>query len=1753
MCSCKSVLGLVVVVLSVLQSSILPVSSAVLNNPDFEIGSVAGWSTTVNQMSVTARTNETFNRNFAAAITGVYKSATWITNSISQSFNVIRGDDISVEGFLFWKSYTEQAAAGTGYVQAIIKGDFNVTQSTVRAVWTATNSWSYFKLANLTFGTLNSGFELPGLTNWAVGCDHLTAYDFTPAAASGGHSMRMVGSFTNWSWNQAYQLMQVRAGDVVRAKAKMRVDALNTSGDWLVAGIKLEKDGGGQNMESTKAAPYNTTSQWVDLTFTMTCTQSGSYVYRTMVAGGNNGTSQADVYFDDVSITTTGTTQAVTLELAYVANSGGATVTSTASIFLDALTMKGSRAGIVPATNILTLLRSEAQTIGTNASALIPPVVFPALFSSGSPVTGQFPSVVEAAIAGWKFKYLTNNVSLTCTNTILCSALGASGPGYIEFDQYAYCAKNPHKERGLPLDILTNSPYFTLGTKNGSSAEFGNGPFGATHTYVVGTSLTNFPKRMSTDGSGGWPSILNIVFQENISKFTNSLWNKHFIITSIPTNASGIKAVKIGLNVSKSGGSNDLEALTQEIHMGWATEAQCYGLVDYPNITYQDHNEVALRAPWINNLVDDGTGWYIQQSPRGSATIEPIELYALNSSNWVQRMYDEVLFTWSHAASGVRSLFDDDSKSRLKGQVAYHVGFKIGHSYGTNDIGESNYPEVLNIRGNGYFRMADYDGVMAGSFRPMASDQYGLYKGYEDYPLIPKAYSRIVPRTTATNQPDNSYGQLFASIRSNTNQFFTGCVQMDLHFAPDEVATNGCYFDLGAEVWAHKANIVTQHGPYSLFTQVSMYWRGGSNINDGAEGHDVDAVMVKKADGEWVTHQILNPPTNVVHRTLSTFKSNDVVYLMQQDRGRDSYGFATEAPYKRASAFEITMLNDGGLPLNLDIYEQNTFSEIADNIDIACNVRSNLTQGQKFAYKYRYRTIYAPGVYIINPNESSGAENWSNNSYRIEFYATDGHDETLKASIYYGNGKDSDWRLINTNVTLYVPTNTHRVSYDWNTANVATGAYYIKVTAQRISGGKVGFDVSNTRIQAGRAIGFLGNGTVQNTVTTNTADLGTNNDFEAGSTAGWVAAADHLSISVQTNTAYQGSYAARMSGSWSGWSWNNLRQDMTCKAGEVLHVTGKVRINSLVKGGADWVGCGVKMESGDGSSSTEQSFNESSPTGSWLTVDFYRTTVSTTDRIVLWVAGNDCTSANVFFDDLKVVSTNGPVVTNSVRAGYWMGSSAINVTNLNVLSFFVSGTNSVSGARVWVSDSSGVTNSVLLTNYIDRLASIDQRVDVPWTHFATVNKGQIRAIGFTSTNVLASRMRAVNVPLMVRSKIGPAPQADGEGIPCYFPGQIMTNVITLTNMTSVAQTGVTVQIVQEYGETRFWLDTSPGVANRISEKTRRGDRLCDGFEQIWTNRTIPANGVLRLTNTYVNPAGKLVNYGGSNAVPWYAFRNYQSRAQVHVVVRRINGDNVYDNDGAGCYGVDDDSTMTNNTLLSKSTAFSPVRSVALGTSTKSLAKTPSETVSVSTAASYSGMGIGSNVYPVPSAAIKPVRPSFGLRTRGLPFHEDFNDGNSMGWALYANPGVKWSVGKSGVLQANIVGGAGYAYMLVNGLTFTNRDVSIEYDVRFADGAAEGGVIFQGRVLYVSPVVCGWDDSTPQFVVGCPVLTQSEWHHVAIDIRDAKPCPLSDLFIDGIPIFFDEPVERPIPGGGVGLLSPYYGGSVNWDNIEIYMP
>ena len=173
--------------------------AAVLTNADFESGNISGWTARSNQLTIAARTNDSFNRNYSAVISGKYVSATWITNSLSQTFMVRKGDAVGVDGFIRWKSYTEQAAAATGYVVATLSGGFNAGQPSTSVSWMTNNGlWTYFNLSNLTFGPLNGGFE-SDMNGWSTGLDHLTAVAQSSNAWKSGKALIMSGSWTNWS------------------------------------------------------------------------------------------------------------------------------------------------------------------------------------------------------------------------------------------------------------------------------------------------------------------------------------------------------------------------------------------------------------------------------------------------------------------------------------------------------------------------------------------------------------------------------------------------------------------------------------------------------------------------------------------------------------------------------------------------------------------------------------------------------------------------------------------------------------------------------------------------------------------------------------------------------------------------------------------------------------------------------------------------------------------------------------------------------------------------------------------------------------------------------------------------------------------------------------------------------------------------------------------------------------------------------------------------------------------------------------------------------------------------------------------------------------------------------------------------------------------------------------------------------------------------------------------------------------------
>lgn len=1501
--------------------------AAMLRNSDFETGDLTGWDVQEGPLAVAAAEGETFNREYAARISGTHDGGEWITNGLSQTVPMTAGDRVRALGFVYWEAADYTSPAGQGYVEARLEGPAGLLAT---QIWTQVqDGWRFFELEGACTGAENSGFESGQIAPWNVGADDLDVTLSRNAVYQGDYALRFNGTWDGWSWNQAYQVLELEAGDVVHARAWMHVAHLVKIDEdtWAAAGIKLEQEGGPDSWENVMLASYSDTG-WVELSFSTEIAHGGEYVFRCMVCGGEDGLGEvaADVYFDDVrfwkEVDGSGETGEVTVSVSYIGTAGGEGESASILLQADGITLAGSGAESETLDEFhAALLDRAAETVGSGEG--IPPMVYPPLFSHGligdDPDAPNFSSRVEAAVAGWRFRFMTNLVPVTLTNRLSAHELEGNGPGVIEFDQYLYCARNWNHERGEPLDILTNAPYWTLGERDGRSDEFGAGPFPEVHTYTLGDPLSQFPRRLVTHYDGVWPTTLDVVFPENLGLF-NRDYDKYFVLAAVTNNgpADNVKTLKLGLKGTDPAGTN-LVFESMEIHMGWASEEESRGKVDYPNVTYQSHNEVVLRAPYLYGLVDRD-GWFAQPVARGSATIEPIALHARDQGGWRLQPYEEYLYTWPNAASGVRSIFDDDETDRIPGSVSYPVGFKVGHQRTDPETGEINFPGLIEIRGNGYFRMTDYDGVMGGSMRPVSADIFGIHQYAEDAPLIPAGYLALLPRTTPPGGPDDSLMRMFLPIRSKTNEWFTGVIRTDAFFVPEQVENEGVYLEMETDLVANRALNLDEHGPLNLFAQVNMFWRGGLDIGGGYEGHDHDTIMIQKADGEWISHRSINPPTNILHRTLGTLRSNDVVYIRQQDRGADSYGFATEAPYRRVSHFEFTVLDDGGRNLALDVFEQNTFSEINDNVVVAGALHEDLARGEHVHARLRYRSVYAPGVVIHHPRTPDGGGNWGDNRYVIEASATDGHDKPLEMSLFYGSGKDGEWIPIHAGI-LPVPTNTHRVIHDWDVSAVPPGAYYIRAEARRIAGGKTGFDVSPGRLQVGPVMGFPFNGeTEMATVTNGARAVGINLGFETGNTGGWFPGSEHLTVEASEDRAWSGAWSARMHGSWSGWSWNNLRQAIPCRSGEILRVKGRVFIDALEPGGADWLAGGIKMES---TNSLDPSFSgveftaASHGTGEWFEVAFERVApVTGEDYLFLWVAGHDGADVDVYFDGLEV-HAGGTVSTTLLQHVHWTSSVPVDVSAYDALMFTAAMDDGADTLQIWAADADGNRQSLDVSAYA-AIGSLAQPVSIPWSDFDGIDRTRLSVIGFNADSSgppQINSLRAAMEPFAVRAEFLAPPMQDADGLPHYNPGQTVLQTITVSNPAATDIENVNLQLLQEYAEDTAWLDRSPHVEERWSDRTRKGDRLAGAFERRWTGVTIPAGGAVVLTNEYVMPEGRLIDHTRF-AIPssedWYIGRNADARAQVRLVIRTPAGDNLFDHNQIASYSMDDDFDLDND-------------------------------------------------------------------------------------------------------------------------------------------------------------------------------------------------------------------------------------------------
>jgi len=174
--------------------------------------------------------------------------------------------------------------------------------------------------------------------------------------------------------------------------------------------------------------------------------------------------------------------------------------------------------------------------------------------------------------------------------------------------------------------------------------------------------------------------------------------------------------------------------------------------------------------------------------------------------------------------------------------------------------------------------------------------------------------------------------------------------------------------------------------------------------------------------------------------------------------------------------------------------------------------------------------------------------------------------------------------------------------------------------------------------------------------------------------------------------------------------------------------------------------------------------------------------------------------------------------------------------------------------------------------------------------------------------------------------------------------------------------------------------------------------------------------------------------------------------------------------------------------------------------------------------------------------------TYGIKDKGgLTDEDNFDDGDTAGWTETANANISWSV-SNGKLRATVVGSIGYAYMNRTGLNVSNRNITIECDILFTNGAVYGGLMYRGVFLDVNPTQCGWRDNDAGFFAG---ITAGVWHHVILNVRDGAPYLASDLYVDNVPVFVNEPIEKnSFASSTAGFVSPYQSGYVEYDNFRV---
>ena len=291
-------------------------------NPGFEMGATNYWNIGADHLPIRVDGRDAAEGAYSLKMAGTWTNG-WSFNQAYQVLHLFEGDVITARAKINVKNL--QASATNGWIAAGIKleqegtgfsqesalhADISNTGWTNLEFTTIITNEGWFVFRCMVAGDSKGGenfcdvnFDEVRVSRWPVkvydgGFESGASYTnywgkdsgalaFTIATnivSSGSKSLRMSGGWSGWGWNQVYQVVHLRTGDVVRGGGRVYLDKLDTTAGWVVAGIKLEKTDGKSGFEHVYDKNASEDS-WKPLGFTAVITNAGEYVFRCMVCG----------------------------------------------------------------------------------------------------------------------------------------------------------------------------------------------------------------------------------------------------------------------------------------------------------------------------------------------------------------------------------------------------------------------------------------------------------------------------------------------------------------------------------------------------------------------------------------------------------------------------------------------------------------------------------------------------------------------------------------------------------------------------------------------------------------------------------------------------------------------------------------------------------------------------------------------------------------------------------------------------------------------------------------------------------------------------------------------------------------------------------------------------------------------------------------------------------------------------------------------------------------------------------------------------------------------------------------------------------------------------------------------------------------------------------------------------------------------------------------------------------------------------